>query len=358
MCRGGKDGQKRRCSHNDSQKQYIAFRKKIKYRADKENITVEAWKEAHPEQLQALSESLPANPSYNLTLVAFQPVTEQRRLPDGIPMKLADHVAMSKDHIDSMLSEHQKGALFAYTGFGAGIGNEALLHGADNESLYSEGKPSWSEGGSGFADKADLSGYIDTMDTVVGKRQEEQRILYRGTPIYSSIHHEMEEMMGKKIEAHDTSAVLAGLQEYYAVGKVIDYPSYLSTTHSAYYAAERTSETSGTEIDYYNKPEVLGLVFEMKTNAGIDVTGIARHYSHEREVVLPRDMKFKVVGLELKPASYETVSGYDYLGDDTELHEGNYQKLAAVVQMVEVDDDGNEIMHTNDHSPKKLDWSE
>ena len=143
------------------------------------------------------------------------------------------------------------------------------------------------------------------------------------------------------------------MQEYYKPGKVITYDTYLSTTLSPHYAADRTTNTIDTKADYFNSPEIKGIVYELKTNAGIDATAISRHNAYEREVVLPRDMHFKVVSVETKPAYYDTKGGFDFADDPEDVNEEKFNGIAAVVQMVEVDKDGNEITHTEKHKPIK-----
>lgn len=179
-------------------------------------------------------------------------------------------------------------------------------------------------------------------------------MLYRGMPIYARLHEEIEKAAGKNISVTDTEALMEGLQEYYKPGKVLEFPSYVSTTHSAFYSAQRTQEHSGTKITYYDSPEVKGIVFEMKTNAGLDVTGVARNHAYEREVLLPRDSRYRIESISLRPESYDTVSGYDHDDDPEELEQQNFTNLAIVVQMVEVDEKGNEITHTDSHKPSPL----
>lgn len=352
MCRGGKDGRIKRCKVKVTQKAQANLRKQVKYRADKEEMTVEAWKQANPESLQALvAKMLPSRHE-----VAFQPFSETRRLAEGIPALISEHIKMSKDHIDTKLSSDEQKALSGYTGFAAGAANSVLLgHQTVAETLYDKA-PLWRESNApcDFSTREDLEDYLETMDHVLSERQEEQRVLYRGIPIYRGLHDEIEQTTGKQFSVEDTDAMMEGLKEYYQPGKVFDFPSYVSTTHSAYYAADRTKEHSGTKISYYDNPKVKGIMFEMKTNAGLDVTGVSRNHSYEREVILPRDTRFRVESITLKPESYDTVSGYDYLDDTEEQEQENFTSIAIVIQMVEVDKDGNEILHTDPHQPSPL----
>lgn len=94
-----------------------------------------------------------------------------------------------------------------------------------------------------------------------------------------------------------------------------------------------------------------GYCFELHTNAGLDITGARSRTSFEREVLLPRDTYFKVVNVHVKPEEYKTVSGYDNRRNPEELTHENFKSLAVVVQMVEVDKNGNEITHSDNHIP-------
>jgi hypothetical protein len=61
-----------------------------------------------------------------------------------------------------------------------------------------------------------------------------------------------------------------------------------------------------------------------------------------------------VESIALKPEAYDTVSGYDRLKHPDKLKQNTFTNLAVVVQMVEVDKDGNEILHTDPHKPSPL----
>jgi hypothetical protein len=354
MCRGGKDGVIKRCKVNDRQQASANLRKKVKYRADKEGISPEEWKEKNSDELSVLvKESFPV-----AVPASFQSISETRRLADGIPESIAEHIEMSRNHIESTFSTEERKALSGYTGFGAGTANAVLLKGKIEESdLYDLSPPSWREHSSppcDFHNREDLHDYLETMDNILANRQEEQRVLYRGIPIYRELQEEFESVLGKKIYITDDDAMVAGAEAYYQPGKILDFKTYVSTTHSAYYAGERTQNDVGTNITYWDKPKVKGIVFEMKTNAGLDVTGVARNHSYEREVVLPRDTRFRVESVNLRPDSYDTVSGYDHVSDPEEREEENFTNLAVVVQLVEVDKDGNDLLHTESHKPSPL----
>lgn len=362
MCRGGKDGTIRRCQLNDRQHAAVNFRKKVKYRADKAGMSVDEWKEKNPE----LTEVLAKNTFPQNSTASFQDLSETRRLPDGIPVDVEDHIELNKKYLEGRLNEDERKVIRGYTGFTAGICNTVLLDGSDKNYEYYDAAPPWRETDPGpcdFVSREDLADYMETLDSILDKRNEEQRILYRGNPIYTGLQEKFSQALGKKINVNDTDSMLAGIKAYYTEGKVFEHDTYLSTSHSAHYVASRCDNSVGTTISYYDNTEVRGLVFELKTNAGLDVTSAAGGNYYEREVLLPRDTKFKVVGVHLRPESYDTVSGYDRLKrlkkkdlprNPEEIKQQNYTSLAAVIQMVEVDNDGNEITHTDNHLPKKL----
>lgn len=350
MCRGGKDGVKKRCKVNASQRSSAALRKRVKYHADKEGMTPEDWKTANPDMVNDFRKELfPV-----VDDVSFQPIGETRRLPEGVPMLLNDHIEANDAKLQH-LNDDERVALAGYTSFGAGVVNNVLRAGSHEVYDYYEHAPKWREtkGPGDFADKEDFQDYLETTDRLLENREEERRVIYRGIPIYTELHDEIGDSIGKKLEIEDTDGLVQGLKEYYKPGKVLEYDTYLSTTLSANYAADRTSNSVDTKADYWRQPEIKGIVFEMKTNAGLDVTSVARHNAYEREVILPRETRFKVVNVEVKPDYYDTVGGYDYPSHPDELNEDKYTGIAAVVQLVEVDKDGNEIMHTEPHKPVK-----
>jgi hypothetical protein len=354
MCRGGKDGTIRRCQLNERQHAAVNFRKKVKYRADKAGMSVAEWKEKNPELTEALVKQTFLQAPKN----HFQDISETRTLPTGIPESITEHMELSKKHIDSILTEEEKKALSGYTGFAAGSCNAILLKGKiEDDDLYDKAPESWREHTRppcDFQSREDLIDYLNTMDKVLAERFPEHKTVYRGIPIYKSLQEEFEKASGESIHITDDDAMARGIQAYYQPGKILDFDTYASTTYSAYYAGERTQEDSGTNITYWDKPQIKGIVFEMKTNAGLDVTGVARNHSYEREVILPRNTRFRVENVNVRPDSYDTVSGFDYEDDPTERLEENFRNLAVVVQLVEVDKDGNEITHTNPHEPNPL----
>lgn len=352
MCRGGKDGKVTRCKVKDTQRAQANIRKKVKYRADKEGVSVEKWKVSHPDEHAAIIQQLLASPCAD----GFQPLNETRRLVDDIPVLLADHIKLSRENMELSLSSDELKALSGYTGLAASVANTVLMRQSIGDNVLDDRAPLWREAPTApidFSTREDLIDYIETMDNILSKRHEDSKVLYRGMPIYHSLHTELESIAGKEIPVTDTESLVGALQEYYKPGKVLEFPSYISTTQSAFYAAERTQKIDETNIMSRDNPEVKGILFEMKTNAGLDVTGAARNFAFEREVVLPRDSRYRIESVALRPESYDTVSGYDRPDDPEQLEQKNYTNLAIVVQMVEVDKEGNELTDTDSHKPSQ-----
>ena len=285
--------------------------------------------------------------------ISFQNIEATRTLAVGIPQHLADHVNQNTKELEHLTHE-ERIALGGYTGFAAGVCNNILL---GEKYEYYDKAPLWreSKGPCDFVSREDLVDYMQTLDDILAPRLEEPRILYRGIPIYSSLHDEIGASIGKDLKITDTKGLVEGLKEYYKVGKTFNYDTYLSTSHSANYTANRTSNEVDTKGENeYTPAEIRGIQFELKTNAGLDVTSAARsHHAHEREVVLPRDTHFKVTNVYIKPEVYKTVGGFDDLSSAAILSKDDYRNIAVVVQMTEVDDKGNEITHTNDRLPRK-----
>lgn len=285
-----------------------------------------------------------------ITGASFQKITDVRRLPANVPVKLQDHITVGQESI-AHLTQEGRIAVAGYGSFAAGICNSVLL---GKKYQYPEEAVAWkeSQGPLDFNSREELVDYIETLDNVLAPRQKERRIIYRGIPIYTPLHDEIGASIGKELSGNDTDGLVAGLKEYYKPGKVFHNKTYLSTTQSAHYAAKRARNTAGTKESYFSPSEIKGIVFELKTNAGLDIIGgVKTPYTHEREVALPRGTYFKVVNVHVRPEKYDTVSGYDIRRRPDDLVENTYTDLAVVVQMVEVDSEGNEILDTRPRTP-------
>ena len=261
--------------------------------------------------------------------ILFQEADDLRKLSPQIPEDLQFHKELSLKGL-AHLSELEQAALRGYGGLAAAIVNNRML--GEVYEPYDKA-PNWREtqGPVDFNSIEELEDYIEVLDSVFSKRGEQERILYRGIPIYTAIREEMEELIGETIKPHETEKMIEGLEAYFQEGKIIEYPTYLSTSHDPDVAAERTDNTINTGNTYWSpEPEILGIQLEIKTNAGLDITGIAKkHWAREREVVLPRNLKFKVEKLIIKPQEYKTL-----VDGEIKVLKG----LGAIVQMSEVKD--------------------
>lgn len=260
---------------------------------------------------------------------SFQKAEELHTISEHIPEDLEEHRRISLEALND-LEPIQKLVLASYGGFAAGAVNSYML---GHEYLPYDKAPDWrtSDGPTDFNSIEELQDYVQELDRILERRGEQERILYRGIPIYKEIRKELEELIGQKFRPHESEPLRKALAEYFKPGKIIQYPTYLSTSHDPDIAAERCDNSSGTDESYYEpRPEMKGIQLEIKTSAGVDITGVARkHYAHEREVVLPRNMKFRVESVTIQPKSYRTIS---------EGEEKDYDDIGAVVQLVEVRD--------------------
>jgi hypothetical protein len=283
--------------------------------------------------------------------VVFQSIEARRTLSSNCPEDLEEHVEQSQKKLRS-LKAHEKIALAGYTGHCAKICNN-LLAGRGYE--YWEEAPAWRTvftEPNEFVNREELVDYMKTMDHVVQRRQKNQQVLYRGVPIYASMHEEIEETLGRKLDPEDIDGLVEGLGKYYHAGRILNFPTYLSTTMAADVAVDLAQEKSHVFQPNPGKDDdrVRGVMFEMRTNAGLDITGVTQ-YDFEREVLLPRDTYFKVVNVYLRPENYDTISN-DLYHDDIKIGQDiTYKNLAAVVQVVEVDRQGKEILHSKPHQP-------
>jgi hypothetical protein len=143
----------------------------------------------------------------------------------------------------------------------------------------------------------------DEIDDAMMKAPDKERILYRGKSGASP-----------RLAANPMKYV----QENYSLGQEVVFDGYQSA-----------SVDSGTAAAYSGGN---GIVFEMKTSSGLNATHIS-HYSEEREVLLPRQTRWKVVGVH-KDVKYTTYQ------DDGKTKAAD----AIVVQMIEVDEKGEPLV--------------
>lgn len=267
-------------------------------------------------------------------------VSEVRCLGSQVPELLEEHERVSALAFEAFSAE-DKLVMTGYSGFAAGVMNSVLL---GHKYEYYDLAPDWRDSGIGpcdFNSRGEVVDYMENLDRILESVRNEKRVLYRGIPIYSSLHDEIGASVGESLRVSDSEGMVRGLREFYKPGKVVSFDTYLSTSLSAGVAAERTSNTVGTKQSYYEKAELSGIVFEIESASGLDITGAARHNSYEREVVLPRGSSFRVKEVFTAPPVYRT---------ETAGESESFAGLAAVVQLVEIS--GSKRVSASDVVPR------
>ena len=150
-----------------------------------------------------------------------------------------------------------------------------------NEYFYDREK--FNEGPTQYHEKrvAHTQQTIERLDAIMEKAIPKQRTLYR---VISQ-----QDTKGKTLRSADWAASLG-----YTVGNEIEFPTYLSTTIDPTCAQRYVNEDSSTAI-----------MFVFETDQGVPVDTTATHREElthtqkgEREILLPRDMKFRVSKVE------------------------------------------------------------
>jgi len=257
--------------------------------------------------------------------VKFQELGEVRGYSQGTGADLQSVIDNSRAWTEANLTTDELTAMRGYGGFAAGIANMVAL--GRSYDYYDDAEP-WveSDGPTDFYSREELLSFYEAVDSALDKAPRQERILYRGTPIYKQVHKELEESLGRKFSPADEDSLREALLKRYAIGELVSHPHYLSTSSDPEVAAERTDNLADTAVSAYDKPPAhLGILWELKSSRGLDISGIAKkHYAREREVVLPRESSFRIVSVNVFPESYET-------------SENSYKTMAAVIQLEEVD---------------------
>jgi hypothetical protein len=121
------------------------------------------------------------------------------------------------------------------------------------------------------------------------------------------------------------SADVAGL----TLGDEIVHPAYISTSYDPHTSSEQEDE----DFD--------SVVFEMKTSAGVNISNIAPF--EETEVVLPRDLRFRVVGIHWNVVFTARKSQVPFDRGQSKPGTVSVYRSQTIVQVVEVDADGRII---------------
>lgn len=281
---------------------------------------------------------------------SFQRPGEVRKLASDVPYHLKDHIEGNYDDAEHSFAEHpdERYALMHYARVGSGAALSEMFWQRQDEYKYDFGSDDWRAKAdvSGFSSREQLISYLHSLDSALSTRSRTKRVVYHGMNL-AHTQRQMQDLIGKSPSPEDRAAWQQGLQELYTPGRVIDFKGYLSTSRSAHLSGGWATDKSSS-----NSP-INGVVFELKTNAGVDITGLSNDkfpYSTEREVLLPRETRFKVVNVEIYPAEYKTEAGIEEPNPwHANYHQTkeNYRNLSAIVQLVEVDVEGKPI-----HNPK------
>lgn len=193
-------------------------------------------------------------------------------------------------------------ALLYYTGDGFKTIRNYLSQGSvmnsDKKRKYSDEEKTW------------LNGVVDQLDSAVAqaKKPSEPRLLYRGMRIPLNIR---------------VTDVEGWLRHAFPEGGVISQPNFMSTSLNAYTAAEIFSPT------FSNDGVQRGVIFEIVSKQGAALgEGLAVSGLREKEVLMPRNAKFKVVEVK-KQVLYKFVSSFGM----------SKQERRTVIRLMDVDED-------------------
>jgi hypothetical protein len=148
---------------------------------------------------------------------------------------------------------------------------------------------------------------VTKIDLAMSNSHKQQRVLYRGM-------------------AADHSAFLdSGVESYVdknmSLGQEVIFDGYQSSSYSPTVAADYSGNN--------------GLVFEIRTPSGINLTGISA-FPSEREVLLPRNTRYMVVGVH-KKVEWTGSSPSMWNGESRVKEE---RSNTTVVQLVEITEEG------------------
>ena len=144
---------------------------------------------------------------------------------------------------------------------------------------------------------------VTNMDSAFEYANHTPRIVYRGVDTYGEY-------------LADDGRTAEWVDENYALGSEVVIDGYQSA-----------SNDPGVGLKYANKS---GVLLEMKTGSGISITDVS-YYKLEDEVVLPRARRWRVVGVHHDQEF------------TVQMARGSKSERVTLVQMVEVDEDGDEV---------------
>ncbi len=364
MCRSTGEGY-RRCKSGIHGKVIESYQKALYYRAKKTGKTISQWITDNPEENQKLQDKRDSklkiatqdSPTSNSKVEKAVSSSVEFLKPDvmrTIDPRAASMVSCIKESKKELgeLTPSQQHALLGYTGISYQSVNKALL-GVDGFQVDEWEKEGWRDRnkvGSTFRDYHDAADYVNELDSFLKERNSEERITYRGivgsgisrmlNSISGTEHYNTNGSLGHIFTDDEKSHATQKLVEHYKQGTQIKFDSYVSTS---------LNPSTGANWAYSDKNSV-GIIYEIKTNAGKNISS-ASNIDTEREVLLPRGLNFKVVNAYI-PKDYKYQNA-NRVGDITEKSTKGRNGY-VVVQLVEVDDLGNEIgSSVKEHIPSK-----
>lgn len=386
MCRSRIEGH-RRCKGSAATKASESLRKAINYQAKKADLSPQDWKDQNPELLELI------NKSYDERLDKFESkIKNESKLDasedkqDGIskfvdadgetmltgiqsPKTAAqkhpihkydfaakgvkrtanslndfdEYSAEAEKHLSSLgISKDERKSIALYTSDTYAPVNSYFLN-KDEDYFINDQVKSWKESSvddykTKFKSEEDLVDYSKKLDSVLSNRAGESRIVYRGLSIFPSSTIIKKNNNGK--EAKKTEERREIMERIYTPGAEIAFDAYSSATEQINLA----TDWCGSHATWGDPPS--GILFEIKSSAGIPVASVSRH-AEEREILLPRGMKFRVENSYWNTSNEEDCYSFVGNGSNKTTKAKNHNTL--IVQLVEVDDAGNEI---TDHTAK------
>lgn len=361
MCRSTVEGY-RRCKNGKHGKAVESYQKALYYRAKKSGKTIDQWVSDNPDTvkelqdkrnsiIQTLQQDELAPPV--LMPPSYKPLSEHR-VYEGIT-DLEEYKEGTEDYCRNLnLTERQESALRYYSNDLFNPLNKYFLE-KPEEDIFNDDSLPWEETEDGyqtfFNNESDLMDYSSELDISLSHRSKEKRNLYRGMGIHENSSLFVDDS-GKKFPIENLDEQKVFLDKLYTPGTEIAFNAYASTSDYVGVGAE----WCGIDEERTEGNESIGILYEMKTNAGLPIAHISDN-EHEREVLLPRGMRYKVSQAYWNDDNQYT---YDVLEDNIDNSSSYISKEKSknprtlIVQLVEVDENGEEINTTDPYQAPAL----
>jgi hypothetical protein len=334
-----------------------SVRKKVAYRAEKAGMTTDEWKSQNPEMLAKITaaseKKVTVKHSFTEEITTGNPDTlllppeKLRAWNPNIPIDLQEHMQQSIEGLNHLTSE-EKQALELYRGHAHEDINGALTGRSQIKfnSYYTAGHWKTSTITNAFHDFEDFKNYVNHMDSALSGRQTESRVIYRGVSSVGA-YKIASSMDGSQVNDPELDAskanvddIKAALMSHYEPGTEIQFDGYASTSLDPLVAAVWAGSGHG-------KPAI---IYELQTSLGSDVTGISDFGGEdEREVILPRSSRFKVVNV-YTDSKYSCETAEEGNIEEASYTDGN----TVIVQLIEVNAEGNPVTTNEPFKPAEL----